>query len=93
MSMDDQYKEMRRFHDELKRFNESVGSSMKDLQMHHDSVDLYWRDTMRRTYDSHWKPLEEHLQHYIQREGPEYDRFLQSKIIALGRYLNGHQLF
>lgn len=90
MSMDDQYREMRRFHDELKRFNVSLDASMKDLQMHHDKIDLYWRDAMRRNYDAHWIPLEEHLKHYIRREGPEYDRFLQSKTIALGRYLNGH---
>ncbi|MEO8953657.1 MAG: hypothetical protein ACR2H5_00770 [Ktedonobacteraceae bacterium] len=89
MSMDDQYKEMRRFQDEMARFNENLKASMHDLQAHHDHVDPHWHDAMRKTYDSHWEPLEQHIQQYIKREGPAYDRFLKSKIISLGRYLNG----
>ena len=89
MSMDDQYLELRRFLDAMTHFNENLKGSMHELQNHHDRVDRDWQDAMRRTYDTYWEPLEQHMQNYIKREGPEYDRFLKSKLKSLGRYLNG----
>jgi hypothetical protein len=89
MSMDDQYTEMRRFYNDLVHFNEALRASMGDLTAHHEAVLPHWQDEMRRTYDLYWEPLEQQMEQYINKEGPEYERFLKSKIASLGRYLNG----
>ena len=89
MSMDEQYREMRRFADELTRFNTHLRDSMRDLKMQHERVDSHWRDEMRRTYDTHWDPLNELMQNYLEREGPIYTNFLRAKIRALEGYLYG----
>lgn len=89
MSMDEQYVQMRRFKDSLERFNGALGASVSELEKCHENVHPHWQDEMRRTYDSHWEPLREHMHQYIQKEGPAYVAFLVSKIAALGRYLHG----
>lgn len=89
MSMDEQYTEMRRFRDELSRFNTHLLESMRDLKMQHERVDPHWRDEMRRTYDTYWDPLDQLMQNYLEREGPRYTDFLGHKIKALEGYLYG----
>ncbi len=89
MSMDEQYKEMRRFTDELVTFNTHLSESMRDLKLQHERVDPHWRDEMRRTYDMYWNPLEQLMQNYLEREGPLYTQFLSYKIRALEGYLYG----
>jgi hypothetical protein len=89
MSMDDQYAEMRRFKDELVRFNDRLRSSMQDLKTQHDYVHPYWQDEMRRTYDSYWGPLDELMKNYLEREAPRYTEFLSYKIRTLEVYLYG----
>ena len=89
MSMDEQYAEMRRFRDALNRFNEQLRGSMRDLQAQHDKVNRYWQDSMRRTYDAQWEPLDQQMKHYLEREGPGYLDFLSRKIRSLEGYLYG----
>lgn len=89
MSMDEQYVEMRRFKDELMRFNEHLNSTMRDLKAQHERVDPHWQDEMRRTYNAHWEPLDELMKSYLEREGPQYVEFLTYKIRAMEGYLYG----
>lgn len=89
MSMDEQYAEMRRFRDALNRFNQHLKDSMKDLEAQHDYINSHWQDSMRRTYDSHWEPLEQQMNFYLEREGPAYLEFLTHKIRSLEGYLYG----
>jgi len=90
MSMDDQYREMQRFRDNLVSFNDKLQASMRDLEARHAAVTPHWQDEMRRMYDSHWNPLDKHMQDYLKRQGPAYVIFLKEKIVALGRYLRGN---
>jgi uncharacterized protein YukE len=89
MSMDEQYAEMRRFTDALNGFNRHLKESMRDLRAQHEHVNPYWQDEMRRTYDSHWEPLNQQMKLYLEREGPAYLDFLHSKIRSLEAYLYG----
>lgn len=89
MSMDDQYREMVNFTKALVSFNERLSTTMGDLEARHESVSPHWQDEMRKTYDSHWQPLDEMMTHYLRREGPSYVEFLHIKMRALERYLRG----
>jgi uncharacterized protein YukE len=89
MSMDDQYQQMQIFARTLSDFNEHLGASVNDLQRNHDNVSPLWRDQMRREYDAVWGPFEEKMKHYLEREAPNYEDFLDIKLKALKRYLEG----
>ncbi|GEM_PF-714890 len=87
--MDKQYWQMRIFHDALARFNESLRSSVAELEAEHEKVSPYWQDQWRKDYDSIWGPFEETMKRYINSAGPNYVAFLEVKIRSIGRYLNG----
>ncbi len=87
MSMNDTFREMKNFHDELRRFNENLKSSMTDLQKNHDQVSPLWQDDMRKDYDSQWREFDEMMKNYLQREGPDYVQFLDRRLKALAGYL------
>ena len=89
MSMDDTFREMQRFHTELRKFNDMLGVSMKELQANHDKVSPHWQDEMRRDYDAQWREFDEMMKRYMNREGPNYVRFLDEKLRHLSRYLRG----
>lgn len=87
MSMNDTFREMKNFHAELSRFNESLRSSMTDLQKNHDQVSPLWQDDMRKEYDSQWREFDETMKNYLKREAPAYVQFLDQKLRALAAYL------
>lgn len=87
--MDEQYWEMRNFRDALVRFNERLRMSVSDLEAEHDKVSPYWQDQWRKEYDSIWGPFEETMKRYLNSDGVNYAEFLEIKIQALKRYLNG----
>lgn len=89
MGMDEQYLAMRRFKDDLVRFNAQLQDTMHDLIAKHEYVDPMWHDEMRRTYDIYWQPLDQQMNHYLEREGVMYEDFLARKIRALEGYLYG----
>lgn len=89
MSMDDTFREMQRFNAELRKFNEQLQGSMRDLQNHHDQVSPIWQDEMRKEYDSQWQEFDDMMKRYLTREGPNYVQFLDKKIGDLSRYLYG----
>ena len=89
MSMDDQFVQMKAFHQALINFNEQLRASVSELEAQHEHVSPLWQDEMRREYDQVWSPFKETMRHYIAREGPSYVEFLSIKIHALGRYLHG----
>ncbi|MEO1432439.1 MAG: hypothetical protein AAFV71_25890 [Cyanobacteria bacterium J06633_8] len=87
--MDDTFREMQRFNAELRKFNEQLQSSMRDLQHHHHQVSPIWQDEMYKEYDSQWQEVDDTMKRYLTREGPKYVEFLQKKINDLSRYLYG----
>jgi len=89
MSMDETYIQMQRFEQNLRSFNDSLKSSLHELEAQHESVSPYWQDEMRRNYDAVWGPFLETMKHYVASEGPGYVEFLNIKIHALGGYLYG----
>jgi uncharacterized protein YukE len=86
MSMDTQYAEMKQFHNALATFNEHLSRSMRDLTKQHEDISSLWQDEMRRAYDHHWKPLDQTMRRYLQKQGPAYLQFLQKKL----RYMEGY---
>jgi len=87
--MNEQLDELKRFRQQLIRFDMALRRSMNELQKSHDRVAPLWRDDMRKDYDRQWTPLLEMLQHYDKHDGPRYVEFLSIKIFALERYLSG----
>jgi uncharacterized protein YukE len=87
--MDETYTQMRRFERTLREFNENLKASIKELEAQHDHVSPHWQDEMRKQYDAVWKPFKETMKHYVRSEGPGYVEFLNIKIHALRRYLQG----
>ncbi|AWT37397.1 hypothetical protein DM785_16930 (plasmid) [Deinococcus actinosclerus] len=87
--MDDQLRELMAFHQELSRFNASLGSSLQDLERSHGAVDAHWQDSMRKVYDAQYTPLQERMTQYVRREAPRYTEFLTGKIMHVRRYLHG----
>jgi hypothetical protein len=89
MSMDDTYVQMQNFERNLRTFNEHLKSSLNELQVQHDNVSPHWQDEMRKLYDTIWGPFLETMKRYVASEGPSYVEFLNIKLQALRRYLQG----
>ncbi len=87
MSKDDTFREMKNFHQELRRFNDMMKVSMNDLQQKHDRVNPYWQDEMRKEYDARWREFDEMMKRYLTHEGPRYAEFLDVKLRHLAQYL------
>jgi hypothetical protein len=89
MSMDDIYESAQRLEHALVAFNDQVRGSIDAVNRAHTNVAPLWVDTMRRDYDSSWLPLEESMNDYIQRTGPQYVDVLIERLKALRAYLHG----
>lgn len=87
--MDEQYFAMQNFRQLLIQFNESLQSSVSQLEAQHDRVSPHWQDEWRKEYDAIWGPFEETMKRYVGSEGPNYVEFLNIKSEALRRYLFG----
>jgi hypothetical protein len=88
--MDEVRDRMAQFEAELSGFQESLRSSIQDLHQHHDRVSPLWQDEMRRDYDARWLPLEEAMDEYIRRIGPEQVETMLTKLRHLEGFLRGH---
>ncbi len=89
MSMDDQFVELHRFRQHLVSVNERFRCSARELTIAHERADPLWQDSMRRTYDAEYDLFSERVRQYLEREAPNYERFLEEKTAALQRYLYG----
>ena len=89
MSLDETYAEMQNFEKALRAFNEQLRASLAELEKQHDKVSPLWNDQMRKKYDAVWGPLLQTMKHYSASEGPGYVEFLNIKLYALRRYLDG----
>ena len=85
--MNDTFREMRNFQQELEQFNDGLRGSMGDLQSKHERVSPIWQDDMRQEYDFQWRELDEMMKYYLQRESIGYSQFLDRKLQSLARYL------
>ena len=88
--MDDTFRELQAFKIALNQFNFHLSESVKDMEEKHKNVDSHWKDEMRKTYDSLWRPLHKFMEIYINQAGPRYEKFLDQKIQSLGRFLHGN---
>jgi predicted HTH domain antitoxin len=83
--------QMQRFRDELMRFNEQLRSSFNALELQHDAVSPLWQDEFRDEYDLIWDRLDHEMKEYLNREGLNYEEFLDRKIVKLNDYLGGRR--
>lgn len=89
MSLDETYEQMQSFLQALEEFNDSLRTSLTELEAQHDRVSPLWNDQNRRNYDAIWGPFLQTMKHYNVSEGPGYVEFLNIKLHALRRYLYG----
>lgn len=89
MSMDETFIQIQQFERTLRSFNDDLKSSLDELNAQHEYVSPYWQDEMRKHYDAVWKPFYGEMLFYVAVEGPSYVEFLNIKIHALRRYLQG----
>jgi hypothetical protein len=87
--IEETFHSMQDFRQLLVQFNDSLRSSVKDLENQHDSVSPLWQDQWRKDYDMIWLPFEETMQRYLNSGGPNYIEFLDLKSDAMRRYLFG----
>jgi len=73
----------------LRKFQESIEGSMRDMRRTHDAVDSLWRDNSRREYDAVYEPLEDRLRRYVEHESPLLREFIERKALLILRYLHG----
>jgi hypothetical protein len=90
MGMDEVSECMKRFESELGTFQKSLQDSISDVRRHHEAVSLLWQDTMRREYDLTWVPLEEAMETYLRKIGPQQVETMRVKLQHLSRYLHGN---
>ena len=88
-SLDDTHERLLVFRRDLAQFTEQMAASLAALHDHHAALDGLWRDSFRHRYDAVWEPLVADVTVFRDHESPEYDRFLETKIIALDEYLHG----
>lgn len=88
--MDDQLAALTRFRATLRQFNQSLATTMKDLERQDDQVKRLWQDSFRRQYDRRWAEFSGPVKKYSQSQGGKYEKFVDEKIRALNRYLHGH---
>jgi len=89
-SMDEVLPRLLEFASALRKFQDSIEGSMRDMRRTHDAVDPLWRDNSRREYDSVYSPLEDRLRRYVEHESPILRNFIESKAMQIDRYLHGH---
>lgn len=85
--LDETYYSMLNFRQLLIQFNDSLRTSVQDLQNQHERVSPLWQDQWRRDYDMIWLPFEETMNRYLNALGPDYVEFLNRKQEAMRRYL------
>lgn len=88
-NMDDQYREMKLFQQQLIEFNMRLHDTMRDLEQRHEHVSPMWQDEMRKHYDLQWEPLYQGMKRYQEHDARAYVEFLTIKLHALERYLRG----
>ena len=86
-SLDETYFAMQNFRQLLGQFNDSLRSSLAELEAQHGIVSPHWQDQWRKEYDAIWGPFEETMKRYVSTEGPNYLEFLNIKSEAMRRYL------
>lgn len=88
-SMDEVLPRLLEFASALRKFQECIEGSMRDMRRSHDAVDPLWRDNSRREYDSVYSPLEDRLRRYVEHESPVLRGFIEHKAMQIDRYLHG----
>jgi hypothetical protein len=88
--MDDVYERMAAFARALAGFQQSLETSVGEMEARHRAVDPLWQDEARRHYDMHYGPLHDMLLQYLRTQGPLYLRFLEDKLRAIEAYLHGY---
>jgi hypothetical protein len=87
--IEETYYSMLNFRQLLIQFNDSLRSSVMDLEKQHDNVSPLWQDQWRKDYDMIWLPFQDTMQRYLSTGGPNYIEFLNFKSEAMRRYLFG----
>lgn len=87
MSLDDTMVALRMFEAEMRELTGTLAASLAALRRHHEQLGALWRDDFARQYRQRWDSFEHHLDDYLRRDAPRYQAFLETRMVALGRYL------
>lgn len=80
---------MRVFQQALAEFNEEIRISAAALAQSHEDICGRWRDEAAARYRLVYEPLAHSLDDYLQSGAPRFERFLETKVRQLERYLHG----
>jgi hypothetical protein len=86
-SLDDVYEQIRLFQRTLSEFNEEIRSSALALAKTHEDVSALWQDEAGVRYRQSYEPLAQSLSDYLRVHAPRFERFMDSKVRHLERYL------
>jgi hypothetical protein len=86
-SLDEVYEQMRLFQRSLTGFNEEVRDSAASLAKSHEDVCGLWQDEAAQRYRQAYEPLAHSLDQYLRADAPRFERFMESKVRQLERYL------
>jgi hypothetical protein len=89
MGMDEVHERMLAFEAELEQFQVTLKESIVDTRRHGEAVSALWQDEMRREFDGAWVPLEEAMDDYVRRVGPDQVETMLIKLRHLRSYLHG----
>jgi hypothetical protein len=87
-SLDEVYEQMRLFQRTLTEFNAEIRASIAALSKAHENVCSIWQDEAALRYRAAYEPLAQSLDVYLRANAPRFEKFMESKIGQLERYLN-----
>jgi hypothetical protein len=88
-SLDEVYEQMRLFQRTLTEFNQEIRATATELAKSHENVCGLWQDEAALRYRQAYEPLAHSLDEYLSGGAPRFERFMESKVQQLGRYLQG----
>lgn len=86
-SLDEVYEQMRLFQRALIEFNTELRASATTLAKSHENVCGLWMDEAALRYRQAYEPLAHSLDEYLRGGAPRFEKFLESKVVQLERYL------
>jgi hypothetical protein len=87
-SLDEVYEQMRVFQRTLMEFNDEIRASTAALSKAHENVCGVWQDEAGLRYRAAYEPLAHSLDNYLRANAPRFEKFMESKVGQLERYLN-----
>lgn len=88
-SLDQTLEHLRHFDAQLRRFNEALRASYREVSERHQEIEGLWRDESARTYHKAFDDFDRRLAEYLTRHAPRFEEFLGQRVRQLDAYLHG----